>query len=375
MTVKITKPKINVREELNDLKKPTGIAGEAMLRAETPQEQQALIGVGRRNLIINGDMRVAQRGTTSTVTNYQTVDRWRNGFSGVSLTQSQETVATGDAPFKHGFRKFLRLTQTGSGTAAADFAQIAQRIEGLTAGASGWDCTSGGSHITVSAWVRSSLAGTYYLYLQTRGSTSGYINMPFTVSANVWTKVEFVISGNSGCFIDYDNTTGIECRFVPYYGTNYTAGSVPSSSWYFDVSGGEVPDFDQNWCAVSGATFDITGVQLETGKVATPFEHRSYGEELALCQRYYVQLGYSGVDYNMNMTGINAISGSTFYTNVKFPTTMRAGPSVTIFNANNSRAGNPVATSTSIHGMRLDSVCTASGLGYYRFNYKADAEL
>ena len=329
MTVKITKPEINVREKLNDLKKPTGIAGEAMLRADTPQEQFNLIGAGRRNLLINGDMRVAQRGTTSTVANYQTVDRWRNGFSGASVTQSQETVATGDAPFQAGFRKFLRLTQTAAGTAAADFAQIAQRIEGFTAGNSGWDCTSGSSFITVSAWVRSSVAGKYYVYFNTRGSTSGYYNKPFTLQANVWTKVECVISGNSGCFIDFDNSSGIELRFVPYYGTNYTGSSINSNSWYFSISSGELPHFEQNWCAVSGATFDMTGAQLEVGKVATPFEHRSYGEELALCQRYYQQHGggsYTGI----GTVQIFSVTHSMF--SFLFPTKMRAAPTFSFSN-------------------------------------------
>lgn len=296
--------------------------------ALTKVSRGLLGGSDTKNLIINGAMQVAQRGTTSTLANYQTVDRFRNGFGGVSLTQSQETVATGDAPFQAGVRKFLRLTQTAAGNAATDYAQISQRIEGLTAGASGWDCTSSDSYITVSAWVRSSLAGTYYLYLQTRSSTDAYINMPFTVSANVWTKIEFVISGNSGCFIDYDNTAGIECRFVPYYGTNYTSSSVSSNSWYFDVTGGELPDFSQNWCGTSGATFDITGVQLEVGNVATPFEHRSYGEELALCQRYFFTVGRDGGNTtNYMFGGIESTTGGAVG-GLAFPNTMRAIPSV-----------------------------------------------
>ena len=312
--------------------------------ALTKVSRGLLGGSDTKNLIINGAMQVAQRGTTSTSANYQTVDRFRNGFGGVSLTQSQETVATGDAPFQAGFRKFLRLTQTAAGNAATDYAQISQRIEGLTAGASGWDCTSSDSYITVSAWVRSSLAGTYYLYLQTRSSTSGYINMPFTVSANVWTKVEFVISGNSGCFIDYDNTAGIECRFIPYYGTNYTTSSVSSNSWYFDVTGGELPDFSQNWCGTSSATFDITGLQLEVGNVATPFEHRSYGEELALCQRYFwsqVPLGSAtGSGAGQHDIGIGQMLASfQIETVVTFPVTMRAAPTLDVASGTDYFAG------------------------------------
>jgi hypothetical protein len=83
----------------------------------------------------------------------------------------------------------------------------------------------------------------------------------------------------------------------------------------------------------------------------------------------------TGTDYNFNMRGINAVNGGTFYNNEKFPTTMRAGPTVSIFNATESRAGTPSATSTSINGMRLDSTCGATGMGYYRYCYTADAEL
>jgi hypothetical protein len=127
--------------------------------------------------------------------------------------------------------------------------------------------------------------------------------------------------------------------------------------------------------SVTNKNFYVADLQLEEGSVATDFEHRSYGEELADCQRYYLRVGTSGNDYNMNITGSYAVSGGTFYSNVKFATTMRAAPTVSIFNITESRLGNPAATSTTIHGMRLDSTCGSTGLGYYRFNYTADAEL
>lgn len=281
----------------------------------------------RRNLIINGDMRIAQRGTTSTSANYQTVDRWRNGFGGATLTQSQQALTSG-SPYDEGFRNFLRLTQSGSSAAASDYVQIAQRIEGLTAATSGWNYKSTSSKVTISFWVRSSLAGTYYIYMNTRSSSGdGYINAPFTLTADTWTKVTQSFSGNaSNVNIDNDNTSGIEFRIVPYYGTNYTGGSISSNAWYFGTGSGELPNFAQNWAASSGATFDVTGVQLEVGSQATPFEHRSFGEELSLCQRYfYKEVRTSGALFGF--VGF-ADNSTTAYIQHIYPVSMAGQPTL-----------------------------------------------
>ncbi len=317
---------------------------------------------GRRNLIINGAMNVAQRGTSSTASDYRTVDRWRNNFGGVSLTQSQESLTSGE-PFDKGFRKFLRLTQSGSSAAATDFVQISQRIEGLNAAASGWNYKSAGGFITASFWVRSSLAGTYYVYMQTRsGSGDGYINSPFTISANTWTKVSFSFAGNSSLNIDNDNSSGIEFRVVPYYGTNYTSSAVISDDWYFSTSSGELPDYAQNWCAASGATFDVTGLQLEVGSVATEFEHRSYGEELALCQRYYYK---TNTDRRATLARSDRMD-----VQIDFPVQMRTTPSIS--------ASGTVSFSTEqvgIDSMTFEYAGGVSGGNRILQSATADAEL
>lgn len=292
----------------------------------------------RRNLIINGDMRIAQRGTTSTSANYKTVDRFRNGFGGATLTQSQQALTSG-SPYDEGFRNFLRLTQSGSSSTATDFVQIAQRIQGRTAASSGWNYKSTSSKVTISFWVRSSLAGTYYIYMNTRsGNGDGYINAPFTISADTWTKVTHSFSGNaSNIDIDDDNTTGIELRIVPYYGTNYTSSSIASNTWFFSSGSGELPDFAQNWAASSGATFDLTGVQLEVGDIATPFEHRSFAEELALCQAYYYRLvsGTEGSNYRFGIgCGVNTHGLDTMF---QFSPEMNGTPSLDAMTAGNYR--------------------------------------
>jgi hypothetical protein len=338
--------------------------------------------LSNRNMIINGAMQVAQRGTSSTSTNYQTVDRWRNGFGGVTLTQSQEDLTSGE-PFDQGFRSFLRLTQSGSSSAATDYAQISQRIEGLNAATSGWNYKSSGGHVVYSFWVRSSLAGTYYIYMQTRSSSGdGYINVPFTVAANTWTKVTASIAGNSSLNIDNDNTAGIEFRIVPYYGTNYTGSTLPSNTWYYDTSSGELPDYAQNWCGTSGATFDVTGVQLEVGDTATPFEHRSYGDELAKCQRYYEKI------FLDDQYRLNGVAWSTESQNISLPFTVtkRGPPSISISSIGQVFTGSWVTptssevTGATINGGTINIRKTGSYTVKYGYfirgqDFRVDAEL
>jgi hypothetical protein len=129
MVVKVSKPEINVREKISELDKPSGTAGQAMLAAETPQEQFNLISVGRRNLIINGDMRIAQAGTSITTTgtgSYQACDRWRIQTNKNQTTHTLAQVE--DAP--EGFNYSLKLTVgTGATSTGTDFGRLYQRLE------------------------------------------------------------------------------------------------------------------------------------------------------------------------------------------------------------------------------------------------------
>jgi hypothetical protein len=291
--------------------------------------------LGRRNLIINGDFMVAQRGTSQTSSGYGSVDRWYLYSSGGTYSQSTSSPPDG---FSH------YLTCTGA-TGSVIFAQ---GIELPATGKAG--VFYNGQTITVSYYAKSTVAGdALYNPLSFRNSQTSITNL---------------------VNIDNDSSdNNILTTSWAKYSKTYTIG---------------VSAHANNICLVvqprtSGApsgNISITGVQLEVGDTATPFEHRSYGEELAACQRYFVRVGAdTGTDYNFNMRGLNCVQNGVFYNNEKFPTTMRAGPTISIFNANNSRAGNPTATSTSINGMRLDSTCTATGMGYYRYCYTADAEL
>ena len=149
---------------------------------------------GRRNVIINGAMQVAQRGTSSTSSSYQTVDRFEYRFGGTdeAPTQTQADVASGTTPYTNGFRKSYKI-QNGnqtSGAGAADNIYLRQRIEAQDIVNSGWNYTSSSSFITLSFWVKSSVAQNFYGYVRTQDGTLQ--NYPFetgSLSANTWTKV------------------------------------------------------------------------------------------------------------------------------------------------------------------------------------------
>ena len=294
----------------------------------TPSINGGQIG-GRRNLIINGAMQVAQRGTSSTGSGFGTVDRFSITRGTVTATQSQESLASGDTPYSLGFRKYLRITNTGTTSATNSYIGTRHRIEGQNIAMSGWNYTSTSSDITISFWVRSSLAGTYYMNLRSDDGTAQNYTIPVVLSANTWTKIIKTVSGDSGITINNDNGVGLDVLMWVHLGTDYTTSSHTSNQWNTYSGTDQAPDYSQNWNNTSSATFDLTGVQLEVGSQATPFEHRSYGEELALCQRYHFRI--TGNENNNASDGGFGMATNwdtnTFFTTLDFPVQMRAAPS------------------------------------------------
>jgi hypothetical protein len=279
--------------------------------------------LSNRNLVINGAMQVAQRGTSSTDSSYGTVDRFPCYFTGGAQTQTQETLSSG-TPYGEGFRYFLRVANTTSSTGASHNRHLMTKIEAQDIAQSGWEYTSSSSYITFSFWVRASVEQEYYGYLQARDGTQQIY--PFslgTLTANTWTKITKTAPGNSNITVNNDNGEGLRLVVAPFWGTDYTDSGVSVDTWAAYASGTRTPDYTNTWASTTGATFDITGVQLEVGEVATPFEHRSYGDELAKCQRYYYktqpgQYASFAMGYNRNTTLTHA------YTT--FPVPMRTAP-------------------------------------------------
>ena len=278
------------------------------------------------NIITNGDMSVAQRGTSSTSTQIQTVDRWGVSFGGVAVTQTQQSLTSG-SPYESGFNNFIRAANTSTSSSTTSYIQFYQRIEAQHIANSGWNFKSSSSFITLSFWARSSLQGTYYAFVVTDDGTDYYRSKAFALSADTWTKVTFTIEGNSNLTINDDNGIGFTVNIVPHYATGYTGSNANTTSWYTLVSNDYMPDFAQSWSESSSATFDVTGVQLEVGQVATPYKHENFADNLARCQRYYFQVGKYPSSSGYGILGTFAAADtSSGFTLVDFPVYMRTEP-------------------------------------------------
>jgi len=245
-----------------------------------------------RNLFINGAMEVAQRGTSSTGDGYHTVDRFKHTYGGENEapTFAQHALTSSDTgPWEKGFRNSMHITngnQTG-GAGASDYISLRQKVEATDLACCGWNHTSTSSYITLSFWVKASVAQTYFGLLQTTAGTGQNYPFSFAVSANTWTYVTKKIPGNSNVQIDNSNSTGLDIRWVPFYGTALTNNSSVVDTWVATSTAAETPDNTSTWWTTNDATFEITGTQLEVGEYATEFEHRTYAEELIRCHRYF----------------------------------------------------------------------------------------
>ena len=344
MTVRIEKPAINVREELADLRKPSGVAGEAMLRAETPQEQQALIGVGRRNILINGSLQVWQKGTSQVVSN----NAYKNSGPDHMTTYYSGTYAQQFVTLPNGqYVSAMRYT-AGSGTnASPNMNWIIE--DGHKFMRNQW--------VTISWWQRGSKSGPN---MATRVNNVGNSR---------YTSQQYVLMNSSGYIYPVTTEWTYHTRTM----------QIPSNPTY-DHSLAEIWGTPGDW--TSGDWFEVTQVQLELGKVATPFEHRSYGEELALCQRYFQDHTNEVVVRNL----VPYTSDYAYTDSIIFPVTMRASPTITLSTAEYYNGvwripSSSVAYRNTIHGFNWEPVAAAGQpytawqpfLGIFR--YTANAEL
>ena len=316
--------------------------------------------LSHRNLIVNGAMQVAQRGTSSTSDGYQTVDRYQAGWNGGGVTQSQADVGSSDTPYTLGFRKTFKLTNTSTATGASNYRDIRHYVEAQDIANSGWDLSSPSSNITLSFWVKASVAQTYYFFIYAPDSSKHYTTS-FSLSADTWTKVIKNIPGSSGLSVNNDNGNGLNIQIAPFYGTNFTTSGQAVDTWGTWSGSSRVPDMTNTWANTSNSTFEITGLQLEVGSQATPFEHRSFREELSRCQRYFVK-----TDFSSHATAY--FGGTHLFRQIPFhcPTPMRAQPSFSLSGAESgtvkftlktwSSDQNMTATPNAIHMYHTDYV-------------------
>jgi hypothetical protein len=286
---------------------------------------QSAIGTGNKNRIINGAMTISQRNGTSSVTptsSVYTLDRWNTNLTQSSKFSVQQNAGSVTPPA--GFTNYLGVTSTSAySVLATDFFSVIQSIEGFNVADLGWG-TANAKTVTLSFWVRSSLTGTFGGSLNNGGFNRAY---PFTYTisaANTWEQKSVTIAGDTTGTWATGNTTGIHLYFNLGAGSNFsgTAGAWVASGVVSATGATSV-------VGTNGATFYITGVQLEAGTQATSFEYRQVGTELALCQRYAFMLApaesFIVVTAVLGFDSTRAFDGTIS----AFPVTMRAKPTAT----------------------------------------------
>ena len=261
---------------------------------------------GRKNLIINGAMQVAQRGIESTNTNggYKTMDRW-NMFDNLGKINHYQSTE-GPAGFNNSYKWVVHTTAT-AGTSS--IVAPNQSIEGFNSAHLEWG-TSDAKSVTVSFWCKTSVTGSYGLWIR-NGAANRYYNTMCTISnANTWTYITKTIPGDtSGTWIGATSGNGLTVGICLDAGSGVqgTADQWSGNTTYSTTA-------NAAWQASSGATFFLTGFQLELGSVATDFEHRSYDESLLACQRYYENIAkptaaddspYFGIGHGVKSDQIN----------------------------------------------------------------------
>lgn len=241
-----------------------------------------------RNVIINGAMQIAQRGTSTasiTTAGYYTADRWYTNLSGLGTwTQSLEA----DAPTGSGFRNSIKMlcTTADASPAAGDFLFMRQTLEGQNVQqiAKG---TASAKKLTLSFWIKSNVTGTYICRLQDADNTRS-VSASYTASASAtWEKKTITFPADTTGVLTNDNGASLVVDFGLGAGSDRTSGTL-NTAWENQVN---VNTFvgQTNVAAATNNYWQVTGVQLEVGAVATPFEFEDYGTTLAKCQRYYME--------------------------------------------------------------------------------------
>jgi hypothetical protein len=351
--------------------------------------QKTSAQTGFRNRIINGDMRIDQRNAGASVTNpanFYTLDRFASSQSQASKYSVQQNA--GAVPLPSGFTNYLGVTSLSAYTVGSseNFA-IYQPIEGFNVSDLDWGKATAKT-VTLSFWVRSSLTGTFGVSLLNSAQNRSYPASYTINTANTWEYKTISISGDtSGTWL---TTNGVGIYLFIGLGVG-SASSGASGSWagatYFGVTGAT------SVVGTNGATFYITGVQLEAGSTATDFERRPFGTELALCQRYYEKSYALATAIGTNTTvglhqGVNTNDGNQV-TGLRFLVAKRAIPTMTVWSkggtlatvsntsySDSANAGTWVAGDISEFGFRV--IVGSGGLGAnnsWNCHYRSEIEL
>ena len=315
---------------------------------------------GRRNLIINGAMQVSQRGTsfTSQTADHYFVDRFKLGATSLGTwTTSQST----DSPDGFSYSAKIECTTADASPASTDLLYFYSRFEGQNLQQLKFG-TSSAESITISFYVKCSKTGVFTVNWRNQDAGRS-IGSDVTVnSADTWEFKTITFAGDTGGAFNNDNEWSANLEFFLNAGTNYTSGNTLTSyASHSNTNGTRAGGTTLALGANVGETIQFTGIQVEVGSTATPFEHRSFGEELALCQRYYVE--EDGVSMRNFTGGTIAVSIPHFW-----KTTMRAAPTITGTNASANE-------SISTQGFQAYKGTISSGASWQLTGTKATAEL
>ena len=323
--------------------------------------------LSHRNMIINGEMSVAQRATSSsgsfTTAAYPTCDRWKFGAYAtdqLSMTITQEAMNS-----VNGFGNYLKMSPgtAESGGAANEYVNMRYTIEAQDCQQLQWGTLSAKS-ATLSFWVKSNVTGTACVNFTKNDSTSYQITRTYTINvANTWEYKTLTIPGLTASGIANDTGAGITIYWFLDAGSDYKSSN--STSWGTFSDGGYAYGHSANFIDSTSTNWNITGVQFEVGSVATPFEHRSFGDELRRCQRYYQK----DLSRNRRFWGSGNVSNRQFP--VRFDVAMRDTPSVS-FPSSSLDSGSPSANGINKQGYYFNM----SGSGrFYEWQHIANAEI
>jgi len=274
-------------------------------------------GVNFRNIIINGDQSIAQRGTSTssiTSTGYHTVDRFQTNISSMGTwTQSQSTTV----PTGQGFAKSLKMdcTTADASPAAGDQVVIEQKVEGQNLQYLNFGNSSAKS-LTLSFWVRSNKTGTYCASLFNNDQSKWFSKQYTISSADTWEKKTLTYAGDTSNAFNNDNGTSLRCRFWLGAGSTYTSGTITSTWTTESGNEGSLASGQVNLADSTSNEWYVTGIQLEAGQVASDFEFLPHDVNLNKCLRYFEKIadgsedadgviGSGGYVYQTNVLGVN----------------------------------------------------------------------
>ena len=357
-----------------------------------------------RNIIINGAMNIAQRGTTATLSFSKgyAVDRWGVKKSGGSVGLSQVALGVTESPGLEGHRNYLRVTNTTGTTGSEDYRYVEQTIESRDIVRSGWKYYSPTSFVTLSFWARASVSADFGLLVAAYDPNPDrhYVLPLYSLTANTWTKFTYHIPGNAlNTFAD-DNSKGFVVHFFQYYGSLYAGNTTGYSQWH-NGSWNSILTSAMNttWSGTNGTTWDLTGVQLEVGDLATRFDHMPFYKEIEKCKRFYQKTyNYETDPGSVTKNGAYLHESNYSSTNgsrvpVRFEKEMVKAPTVTIYATETGTAGSLSANNGSGNAFQDQNAGAhyigTKGIGYVflnaggisnaydalYFHYAADAEL